>query len=85
VVSGARVRRAVPWVNLFLGVFWLAFLARGLVAGLVRYLGPSAPDYSVVIQAFPKVVLISGTGLALSLLWIIVQWARALWEPANHS
>ncbi|MFQ5668977.1 MAG: cbb3-type cytochrome c oxidase subunit I [Acidobacteriota bacterium] len=81
VVKGARVRSAVPWVNLFLGVFWLAFLARGLAAAMVRYLGPSAPDYSLVVQAFPPVVLISGAGLVLSLLWIFSQWVLALWRP----
>ncbi len=83
VVNGPRVRGAVPWVNLFLVVFWLAFLTRGLVASMVRYLGPSAPDYSVVVQAFPGLVLISGAGLALSLLWVIGQWVRALWEPTR--
>jgi len=85
VVRGACVRRAVPWINLFLGVFWLAFLTRGLVAGMARYMGPSAPDSSVVVQTFPWVALISGAGLALSLLWIIGQWVRALLEPTRRS
>ncbi|MFQ5766939.1 MAG: cbb3-type cytochrome c oxidase subunit I, partial [Acidobacteriota bacterium] len=81
VVRDRRVRRAVPLVNLFLGVFWSAFLIRGLASGWVRYMGPSAPDYSVVVTAFPRVVFISGTGLALSFLWIMGQWVRALLEP----
>ncbi|MAE70022.1 MAG: hypothetical protein CME06_06090 [Gemmatimonadetes bacterium] len=74
VVSGARVRVLVPVVNLFLFVFWLAFFLRGLAAGWSRYTGPSSPDFSTLIAVFPPIVLLSGFGLALALLWILAQW-----------
>ncbi len=74
VVIGARVRTMIPLVNLLLFVFWLAFLLRGLAAGWSRYTGPSSPDFSTLIALFPPVVLVSGFGLALALLWILLQW-----------
>ena len=54
------------------------FLVRGLVAGSVRYIRISAHDYSVIVQAFSRVVLISGAGLVFSLLRIIGQWVPLL-------
>jgi len=77
-IRGRRIRRAIPLLNLSLAVFWLAFLGRGLASGWSRHAGPSAPDFSAVLQAFPPVVLISGLGLTLSLLWILGNWAWLL-------
>jgi len=77
-VVSTRVRLAIPVLNGSLALFWLAFLARGLVSGWTRYAGPSSPDFSRVLQLFPRVVLIAGIGLTFSLLWIFGNWARLL-------
>ena len=77
-VHGKRLRFAIPALNASLGLFWLAFLGRGLASGWTRYAGPSAPDFSPMLQLFPPLVLISGIGLTLSLLWILGNWTWAL-------
>ena len=79
VVSGARVRLAIPFINVFLLVFWLAYLIRGLAAGWIQYFGPSAPDFSVLIEdTFPLVMVVSGFGLAVTVLWMLAHWLVAL-------
>ncbi len=79
VVSGARVRLAIPFINIFLVIFWFAYLIRGLAAGWIRYFGPSAPDFSVLIEdTFPLVMVASGFGLALAVLWMLAHWLVAL-------
>ncbi len=78
VVRGARVRAAVPLVNAFFFVLWIAFLARGVAAGWVRYAGPSAPDLSLVVQVFPVVMVVSGFGFGAAVLWILANWLIAL-------
>ena len=78
VVRGARARWAVPLVNIFLFVFLAAFLARGVAAGWTRYVGPSAPDFSVLVQVFPIVMVVSGLGLGATLLWMLGHWLTAL-------
>lgn len=79
--SGAapiRVRRAIPLLSLCLVVFLASFLGNGVATGLDRYLGPSAPDSSVVMKAFPAVMAWSGLGLAATVLWILAQWTAAI-------
>ncbi|MFQ5690643.1 MAG: cbb3-type cytochrome c oxidase subunit I [Gemmatimonadota bacterium] len=76
-VRGARVRAAVPWVSVFLLVFLLSYLARGAAAGWVRYVGPSAPDFSPLFKMFPIVMVASGVGLTLTVLWFLLQWIFA--------
>ena len=81
-VQGPRVRFAIPVLNATLAVFWLAFMLRGLASGWERYLGPSSPDFSLVLEFFPAVVLLSGFGLAAALLWILGNWTLALLSRA---
>jgi len=83
-VRDTRVRLAIPVLNLSLALFWLAFLGRGLASGWTRYAGPSSPDFSPVLQLFPRVVLISGIGLTFSLLWILGNWAAVLVAHAGR-
>ncbi len=77
-VRGKGVLMAARFANVFLVVFWAAFLSRGLVSGWVRYAGPSAPDLSYVVWAFPQVALVAGVGLTLCLLHIFASWGIAL-------
>jgi len=77
-VQGTRVRAAIPFISVFLLVFLIAFLARGIAAGMLRYLGPSSPDVSLLVKAFPTVMFVSGFGLAASILWILAHWMIAL-------
>jgi len=79
-----RVRAAVPLINLFLLVFLAAYLARGVAAGWARYAGPSAPDLSRLVQAFPLVMVHAGLGLAAAVLWILGHWVVALWPVARR-
>jgi nitric oxide reductase subunit B len=76
--SDTRVRRAIPFLSLFLVVFLLSFLGNGVATGLDRYLGPSGPDSSVIQQAFPTVMAWSGLGLAGTILWILAHWTAAI-------
>lgn len=77
-VGGKGVAMVARIANVFLMVFWLSFLARGLAAGWTRYAGPTAPDLSYIHWAFPKVVMVSGFGLTLCLLHIFTTWGIAL-------
>ncbi len=78
VVGGARVSAAVPFVNLFLLVFLTTYLARGIAAAWLRYFGPSAPDFSLLMGAFPIVMVLSGFGLSVTVLWILGNWLVVL-------
>lgn len=82
-VAGARVYAMVPLANLFLLVFLGAFMARGITAGWVRYVGPAAPDFSLLEASFPTFIVISGALLTAALLWMIVHWAMGFWVAAN--
>ncbi len=77
-VSCARARVAIPFVSLFLLGFLSSYLAHGVARGWARYAGPSAPDFSALTSAFPSVMLVSGFGLAATVLWILGQWTIAL-------
>ena len=57
--------------------------AHGVAAGWARYAGPSAPDLSRLVQAFPLVMVHAGLGLAAAVLWILGHWAVALWSVAR--
>ena len=80
---GTPVRRAILFVNLLLAIFLVAFLGNGIATGLDRYMGPSAPDTSVVSSAFPAVMALSGVGLAAAILWILAHWTVAIVRPAR--
>ncbi len=77
-VDERRFRLAIPIVTVFLLVFLLSYLVRGAAVGWARYLGASAPDPSPLLQLFPAVMVISGFGLAITVLWIIAPWMWAL-------
>lgn len=81
--SDTRVRRAIPFLSLFLIVFLLSFLGNGLVTGMDRYLGPSGPDGSVIQQAFPTVMAWAGLGLAGTILWILAHWTVTILRPGS--
>ncbi|MDH3603108.1 MAG: cbb3-type cytochrome c oxidase subunit I, partial [Candidatus Tectomicrobia bacterium] len=82
-VAGARVYAMVPLANLFLLVFLGAFMARGISAGWTRYLGPSAPEFSLLVESFPTLIVLSGAVLTVILLWMIVHWAMGFWVAAK--
>jgi hypothetical protein len=77
-VAGARVRAAIPLLNLCLFIFLLSYAVRGAAAGWTRYVGPSAPDLSVVSKVFPTIMISSGGCLAIAALWILAHWMAAL-------
>ena len=77
-IGRRRFRVAIPMINVFLLVFLLAYLARGAAVGWARYLGASAPDPSLLLEAFPVVMVLAGLGLAVTVLWMILQWMGAL-------
>jgi len=45
---------------------------------LDRYLAASSPDWSLIQQAFPTVMVWSGLGLAGTILWILAHWTVAI-------
>ncbi len=77
-IGGHRFRLAIPLINIFLLVFLLSYLARGAAVGWARYLGASAPDPSPLLEAFPWIMVLAGLGLAVTILWMILQWMGAL-------
>jgi hypothetical protein len=77
-IGGHRFRLAIPLINIFLLVFLLSYLARGAAVGWARYLGASAPDPSPLLEAFPWIMVLAGLGLAVTVLWMILQWMGAL-------
>ena len=79
-MKGTHVLVAVILVNLFFFTFLLSYIARGVAAASVRYVGPSALDMSLIIKSFPTVMVISGTGLAAAILWILTPWMIYLWS-----
>jgi len=78
VVRGLRVVAVIPLINVFLLFFLSSLLARGIVDGWSRYLGPSSPDFSLYLEVFPLLLFVTGTGLAAAILWVIGHWAAAL-------
>ena len=80
--SSTRVRAAIPFLTLFLAVFLASFLGNGVATSLDRYMGPSSPDWSNVLQAFPTVMAWSGLALATTVLWILAHWTVALLSGA---
>ena len=77
-LKGRRFRLALPVLSAFLVVFLLSYLAHGAAVGWSRYLGPSAPDPSWLLELFPLVMVVSGIGLAATALWMIAGWMIAL-------
>jgi nitric oxide reductase subunit B len=79
-IATTRVRGAIVPLNAFLLLFWVAFLTQGMAVGAARYMGPGAPDVSVVTQNFPVVMILAGSGVGLCILWIVGNWLSALWS-----
>jgi len=69
---------AVRLVNVFLFAFILVYLLRGASAGWSRYAGAAASDYSAFVALFPTLMMISGAGLLVSILWVLIHWMSAL-------
>jgi nitric oxide reductase subunit B len=82
-MKGTHVLVAAILVNLFFLTFILSYIARGVAAASVRYVGPSALDLSLIFKAFPTVMVISGTGLAVTILWILTPWMIYLWSATR--
>ena len=78
VLQAPSVRKAVLAINGFLFLFILAYFLRGASAGWSRYAGPAAPDHSVFVAAFPLVMMVSGLGLMVSVLWVLTRWLATL-------
>ncbi|MFQ5702761.1 MAG: cbb3-type cytochrome c oxidase subunit I [Gemmatimonadales bacterium] len=75
---GRRVYRAVPPLNTFLAVFLISYLLRGAAAGWTRYAGATAGDFSQIFILFPAIMVVSGLGVAICTLWILLQWLVAV-------
>jgi nitric oxide reductase subunit B len=73
-VRSAMMRRSVPVLDVALAGMMTAFVARGLAAGATRYFGPSASDWSRVVEAFPYAALAFGGLLAVVALGMVVRW-----------
>jgi nitric oxide reductase subunit B len=71
------MRRAVTVVDVTLVAFLATFAIRGASAGLNRQLGPSAPDLSRFVAAFPALMVAIGWTLAFTALWMVHRWMRA--------
>ncbi len=69
---------ALRLANVSLGVFWIAFLGRGVAAGWARQTGSSAPDFSPLVKVFPAVMAAAGGLLAASVMWFVIPWMTAL-------
>jgi nitric oxide reductase subunit B len=69
---------AVRLANVFLFSFILVYLLRGASAGWSRYAGAAASDYSEFVALFPTLMMISGAGLMVSVLWVLIHWICAL-------
>lgn len=81
-VRGLRVHAAIPVINLFLLFFLSSLLLRGIADGWSRHLGPSAPDFSLYLEMFPAILLITGSVLAAAILWLVGHWGVALLSVA---
>ena len=77
-VQGRRISAVIPAMNILILVFWIAWLANGMAMAINRLAGPAAPDSPVLLSAFPALLVGSGLGLVVALLWIIGWWATAL-------
>ena len=69
---------AVRLVNVFLFAFILVYLLLGASAGWSRYAGAAASDYSAFVALFPTLMMISGAGLLVSIMWVLIHWMSAL-------
>lgn len=72
------VKTAIPFINTFLAVFLASYLVRGAAVGWTRYVGASSRDFSTLLAIFPTVMVVTGLGLVLSTMWVLVQWLFAL-------
>ena len=71
------MRRAVTALDHLLIVFLTLFAIRGASAGLARQLGPSAPDLSRFVAAFPALMVAVGFTFASVALWMVARWMGA--------
>jgi len=78
ILQTPSVRRALRLINICLFVFILIYLLRGASDGWSRYAGAAAPDYSAFVALFPTLMILSGAGLMLSVLWILIHWIIGL-------
>lgn len=76
-VRSRAMRAHVLVLDVCLLGFLATFVLRGLAAGLPRSMGPNAPDLSRAVAAFPVLMLVFGSVLALAALHMIVRWMLA--------
>ncbi len=77
-VNSRWMRRAVTIIDLALAGFLTVFIIRGVAAGLERQLGPSAPDWSRFVAAFPVLMVAFGLALAVTAIGVVICWMIAL-------
>ncbi len=78
VLTKPAILRVIPVINVTLFLFLSTFLARGAIESQKRYLGPSAPDLSHLVDIFPVAMVLTGTVLAGCILWLTTVWGLAL-------
>jgi nitric oxide reductase subunit B len=77
----ATVRSGLWITNASLAVFWLALIAAGLGKG--TYAGGSFPEMMELIRPYLLVFAMSGAGVMLGLLLIVIPGARLIYEIAS--
>lgn len=90
-IAAGSIRFAATAIDVLLALWLVVFLARGVFAGVVRYVGSeSSPDESWIVKAFPFAMAGLGSALAIVALWFVVRWlfvfvsiARRADETAN--
>ena len=73
-VRSGLMRHAVTGLDVALAFLMFTLVVRGAAAGLARQLGPSAPDLSRFVAAFPALLVISGSLLAVLALGMTLRW-----------
>lgn len=76
-VNSRMMRAHVLVLDVCLAGFLVAFVLRGLAAGLPRSMGPNAPDLSRAVALFPHLMLGFGSVLAITALHLISRWSLA--------
>jgi nitric oxide reductase subunit B len=83
-IVAERTRKLITALDVLLAAWLAVFIARGLSAGVSRYVGPAAPDTSVIVASFPLWMTALGTALATVALVLLACWARAFVELARR-